>query len=149
MELEELIRRKGLDEAAAERDRRKRAILAEVNLDPEQFRVLVDRLHLVDAEFREACTTVLSGAVRGSLPAEGKSSPEGMNTSEWVLENLRAAGGSVWGPDLYDRGESEGKNRRAIQTTVSALIAARRVQKGKWEKRGLKRRGSWLHLVSE
>jgi len=145
----ELIRTKGLDAAAAERDRIQASVLGEAGLTIELFHELDNRLRAIDNDYREACRSALSMARANGSFNSAKTAltpPHADEThNEWILRQLKSAGGRVYGPDLYDEWENAGGSRRSIQTTVSVLIGTGRVRKGPRETRG-RRWGSWLEL---
>jgi len=128
-DLEELILKKGLQTAIAERDRRK-AALEELARDlRKRLREAEDKLKSMDQEwvaaYRKASERAGIPSAHGApgvcIPPSGD-----MPNHEWVVEYIRRAGGEVKSPDLYrawERGRSGGRSGRAtIYTVVSNLI---------------------------
>ena len=142
---EELILTQGTDAARNEKQARKLAILGEARLDLKSFEILIGRIKSLDIEFKEACEKILSSEITERPYPESAQLLEQETQAEWVIRQLREAEGEIFGPDIYDRWQASGGNRRAIQTTVSQLISDKQIKKGKWESRG-KQRGSWVHF---
>lgn len=117
---EQILRHEGMQRAVSGRRQIKDVLEAELKR-------VHQALAEVDRQFTKAFRHVgMEAGIFGDDDA-GRS----LSHADWILAVIRGQGGSVYGPDLYDLAEEQGRNRQSIYTTVSRLISQGTIQKRK------------------